>query len=100
MAPDRWVLKGGLALDLWLESRARTIKDADFVGPPDIQQATEDLLSAQVRDLGDYFAFRVTRSREASLEEPDPSVRFHETAEVAGSVLDEAVIDVGIRTAN
>ena len=97
VAPDRWTLKGGLALDLLLKSRARTTKDADLVGPSGSEQATEDLLSAQVLDLGDQFSFRVTRSREASLEEPEPTVRFHVTAEVAGSVFDEALIDVTIR---
>jgi predicted nucleotidyltransferase component of viral defense system len=97
VAPDRWVLKGALALDLGLESSARTTKDADLVGPLGIEEATEDLLSAQVCDLGDYFAFRLTRSREANSEEPEATVRFHVTAEVAGSVFDEAVIDVEIR---
>ncbi len=29
-APDRWVLKGGLALDYRLGSRARTTKDMDL----------------------------------------------------------------------
>ncbi len=97
VAPDRWALKGALALDLRLKSRARTTKDADLVGPPDSEQATEDLLSAQGLDLGDKFAFRITRSREAGLEEPEPTVRFHVTAEVAGTVFDEALIDVTIR---
>jgi len=97
VAPDRWALKGGLALDLRLKSRARTTKDADLVGPSASEQATEDLLSAQVLDLGDQFTFRVTRSRESGFDEPEPTVRFHVTAEVAGSVFDEALIDVTIR---
>jgi hypothetical protein len=96
VAPARWALKGGLALDLWLKSRARTTKDADLVGPSGTEQATEDLLSAQGLDLGDQFSFRVTQSRESGVEEPEPTVRFHVTAEVAGSVFDEAVIDVAI----
>ncbi len=97
VSPGRWALKGGLALDLRLESRARTTKDADLVGPSDSEQATEALLSAQAHGLEDHFAFRITRSREASLEELEPTIRFHVTTEVAGTVFDEAVIDVGIR---
>ena len=33
VAPDRWVLKGGLALDYRLGARARTTMDIDLAGP-------------------------------------------------------------------
>ncbi len=96
VAPDRWALKGALALDFRSPERARATKDADLVGPDSVEQATEDLLAAQAVGLDDHFVFRLTRTREAVSEHPEPTVRFHVTAELAGAVFDECTIDVGL----
>lgn len=93
-APDRWALKGALALDFRLPERARATKDADLVTEADIERLTEDLLTATRVDLGDNFSFRIRRGGTPDLEAPEPTVRFHVTAEVAGQLFDEATIDV------
>ena len=55
-APDRWLLKGALALDYRFGSRARTTTDIDLATAGDEASATVDLLAAQAVDLGDFFA--------------------------------------------
>ncbi len=45
VAPDRWVLKGGLALDYRLGAKARTTMDVDLAGAGDEDAATADLLA-------------------------------------------------------
>lgn len=54
VAPDRWLLKGALALDLRLGARSRTTKNMDLARYDDEEAATADLLAAQSVDLGDY----------------------------------------------
>jgi len=56
--PDRWVLKGGLGLQLRLGERARTTQDVDLLltlGDPFAL-----LAEAARADLGDWFAFEVS----------------------------------------
>ncbi len=64
-APDRWLLKGGLALDLRLSARARTTKDMDLARSDSEEAATRDFAEAQSLDIGDHFAFTITRSQNA-----------------------------------
>lgn len=40
VAPDRWILKGGLALDCRFGDRARTTRDVDLAVPGDEVSAT------------------------------------------------------------
>jgi hypothetical protein len=74
--PDRWALKGGLALQLRLGDRARTTKDIDL----SFERAGEDVLGA-LRDaasihMQDWFGFEVERSTCAGLGD-EPERRFH-----------------------
>ncbi|MGH2387799.1 MAG: nucleotidyl transferase AbiEii/AbiGii toxin family protein, partial [Chloroflexota bacterium] len=46
VAPNRWMLKGGLALDFRLGARARATKDMDLAHLDDPAAATADLLAA------------------------------------------------------
>lgn len=96
VAPGRWALKGALALDFRSVARARATMDADMVAPADLEQVTEDLLAAQSLDLKDSFTFRLRRVGTADAEAPEPTVRFHVTAEIAGAVFDEATIDIAV----
>lgn len=98
VTPDGWALKGALALDFRQPVRARATKDADLVTEADIAQLTEDLLAATRLDLDDHFVFRPRRMRDADSEQPEPTVRFHVTVEVAGQLLDEATLDVAVNT--
>jgi predicted nucleotidyltransferase component of viral defense system len=52
-APDRWVLKGALALDYRLGPGTRTTKDIDLGRMDDEEAATADFVRAQATDLGD-----------------------------------------------
>jgi hypothetical protein len=62
-APDRWLLKGALALDYRFGSHARTTRDIDLATAGDEASATANLLAAQAVDLGDFFAFAIRRSQ-------------------------------------
>lgn len=62
VAPDRWVLKGGLALDYRLGNRARVTMDVDLAGPDGEDATTADLLAVQELDLGDHFSFAIAGS--------------------------------------
>ena len=93
-APDRWVLKGALALDFRLAGRGRATKDMDLVRRDDEEAATEDLLAAQTVDLGDFFVFSVERAG-PTREIGGASVRFLERAELGGRLFEEVFVDVG-----
>lgn len=66
-APDRWTLKGGLALDFRLGRSARTTLDMDLAYRDDVDAATEALLAAQSLDLGDYFSFAIRRTEQLAI---------------------------------
>jgi hypothetical protein len=65
VAPDRWVLKGGLALDFRLAdrqgTRPRVTKDMDLARTGEIEAADENFRRAQEIELPDYFGFDVRR---------------------------------------
>lgn len=64
-APERWILKGAVALDYRLGDRARATMDLDLAHKADAEEATLDLLTAQSLDLDDFLAFEVSRLRHA-----------------------------------
>ncbi len=69
--------------------------DADVVAQMDLDQITEDLAAARGLDLQDYFMF-LTRRVSAPRDAPEPTVRFHVTAQIAGSVFDEGTLDIAV----
>lgn len=61
---ERWVLKGGYALELRLEGRARATRDLDLgLPPPSSDDLLEELQRAAERDLEDFFSFRVRQAK-------------------------------------
>lgn len=60
-APDRWVLKGALALDFRFESAGRATKDIDLVRRDNEEAATEDVIAAQAAELDDHFVFTIEK---------------------------------------
>ncbi len=66
VSPDRWILKGALALDFRLSdrqgARPRATKDMDLLHVGAIEAADADFRRAQDLDLGDYFEFAVERT--------------------------------------
>jgi predicted nucleotidyltransferase component of viral defense system len=95
VAPERLLLKGGLAMDYRLGYRARTTKDMDLGRSDDQDAVLADLQSAQQHDAGDFFSFVVTRTDALDDADVDGAVRFHVAAELAGRQFDSVVLDVG-----
>ena len=95
VAPDRWILKGAVALNYRKGAQFRTTKDLDIGRQDSEEAATEDFLAAQSLDLGDYFAFVIELSRELDPNEVDGAVRYHVTAVIAGRKFDDVRVDVG-----
>ncbi|MBI3971553.1 MAG: nucleotidyl transferase AbiEii/AbiGii toxin family protein [Chloroflexi bacterium] len=95
VAPDRWVLKGGLALDYRLGSRARTTRDMDLGRHDDESAATADLRAGQAVDLGDFFVFRVERTSHLDVALEGAAVRYRVRAELAGRPFEVVTLDVG-----
>jgi hypothetical protein len=64
VAPDSWMLTGGMALDLRLMQRPdfqrRTTVDLDFLYRQTRKTPEADLIAATQVDLHDYFVFAVT----------------------------------------
>ena len=96
VAPDRWVLKGGLALDFRLGARTRFTRDMDLARMDDADAATEDMIAAQACDLGDFFVFAVQRTDRLDALADGAAVRYHLSAQLAGRVFEETVVDVGL----
>ncbi|MCI0589342.1 MAG: nucleotidyl transferase AbiEii/AbiGii toxin family protein [Planctomycetes bacterium] len=94
-APERWVLKGALALEFRLGLRARTTRDMDLVLREGPEAAKEALLAAGAADLGDFFAFAVERSSERGGADEETAVRHRARAELAGRPFDDVIVDVG-----
>ena len=90
---NRWILKGGYALQLRTE-KARTTQDVDLLALEITEdQIAETLLEAAHRDAGDYFEFFVERS-DLNLDEGS-AIRFQVTSRVAGRVFERFHIDIG-----
>ena len=91
---ERWILKGGYALQLRTEN-ARTTQDIDLlaqrISPEEI---AETLLEVIHQDLGDYYEFYAERTiQDINL---GPAIRFRVTARLAGRVFERFHIDIGI----
>ena len=96
VAPDRWVLKGGLALDYRLGTKARTTMDIDLTGPGGGEDAaTADLLATGELDLGDHFSFAIERTAKLDQLVEGSAVRYHVQADLAGRLFEEFLVDMG-----
>jgi len=94
-APDRWVLKGALALDFRLESAGRATKDIDLLRRDNEGAAVEDLIAAQATELDDYFVFAIEKLDRREEWQEGAALRYRATAELAGRLFDEVIIDIG-----
>jgi hypothetical protein len=95
VAPGRWILKGGLALDYRFGERARTTRDIDVAMAGGEKGATMAMLDAQAADLGDFFVFTIERTADLDALLECAAVRFHVRVSLAGRVFEEFVVDVG-----
>jgi len=96
VAPNRWVLKGALALDFRLGARSRSTKDMDLVRLDSADAATADMLAVQTCDLGDHFAFAVHRTDRLDALTEGSAVRHHLRAQLAGRIFEETTVDIGL----
>jgi len=83
VAPDRWIVKGGVALDLRLGDQARTTKDLDLARQDSDEATMEDLLAATETDIDDYFIFKITRDATSPTDD-DQAFRYHVQSELDG----------------
>lgn len=94
-APDRWVLKGGFALELRLPGQARATRDVDIDWTASLDEATNALVEAAALALDDYFEFDIQRVGDADVGGAG-GVRFHADAYVGGRLFEPLLIDVGV----
>src|SRR5690349_20902515 len=77
VAPDRWVLKGALALDFRLGARARATRDMDLVRRDDTNSATADLRAAAMYPMDDFFGYIVEQTNRLDELEDATATRYH-----------------------
>ncbi len=94
-APDRWVLKGALALDFRLGGASRSTKDIDLGRDDNEEAAIEDIAAAQRLRLDDFFAFAATRTDAFDEVDEFQAIRFHVRAELAERVFEQFILDIG-----
>jgi hypothetical protein len=95
VAPNRWVLKGAVALHFRVGPQYRTTKDLDLGRLDDEQAATADFLAAQALDLGDFFTFAIQRTGQFDEALEGAAVRYHASAQLAGRPFEDIAVDVG-----
>ena len=95
VAPDRWVLKGAVALDFRFDATTRATRDMDLGRADDEEAAIEDFAAAQQLAMGDFFSFAVRRTDALDDTDDFKAIRFHVTAELAGRVFERFIVDVG-----
>jgi hypothetical protein len=94
-APDRWVLKGALALDFRMGERTRTTKDMDIVRGDNEEAATSDFVAVQAVDVDDFFSFAIEKGSAPGEALEDAAVRYRVRAELGGRSFDDVIVDVG-----
>lgn len=98
---ERWILKGGFALEVRLGDRARSTRDLD-VALSDSAATGRDvrdaLIDALTSDRGDMFDFEVSEPTNITPDEAGrPGWRFTITANLAGRVFQKVRVDVVAR---
>ena len=93
--PDRWILKGGFAIQLRLLDKARTTKDIDVLVLAESKDVLDLLRQAGKVDLEDWIGFEVEQSEDRAFAEFG-GTRFHVRSLLDGRTFEEFHIDVGI----
>lgn len=95
-APGRWLLKGGFALDLRLDDRARSTRDVDIEWQTEAADLLDLLLDATDRESDDFFVFAIEDAG-VPADRLGGSRRFRVTATVAARPFETFLVDVGFR---
>lgn len=96
LAPaERWVLKGGFALEARLAPRARATKDLDLALLDEFADLHEELIDALADDpAGDGFSFEIRKSGEIAPDDPgNDAWRFTVRARLAGKEFASVLVD-------
>lgn len=96
VAEDRWVLKGGFALDLRLAARARSTKDVDIEWRAAEAEMADSLLDAADHDAGDFFVLSIERTGTPS-DRLGGAHRFRVSSSLANRPFETFILDVGPR---
>jgi hypothetical protein len=95
VAPERWILKGAVALHFRVGPQFRSTQDLDLGRRDDEQAATRDFRLAQSVELGDYFSFAIQRTSKLDALVEGAAVRYHVTAELDGRPFERVTVDIG-----
>lgn len=96
VAPDRWALKGGMALETRLGEHARVSVDLDADHVDGVEAARADLQRAAVEDLGDHFGFAIAGSEELREGGVGLAVRYKLESSLAGRAFEPLQVDVSV----
>ncbi len=95
IAPDQWLVKGGVALDYRLREQARTTMDLDLVWRAGRDEIARHMIAMQSLQHEDYFTFTATGVPVTNIDGGLRASRYRVTAELAGRRFEEVTIDVG-----
>lgn len=84
VAPDRWAVKGGLALETRLGDRARVSLDLNADHLEGGEAARADLQRAATEDVGDHFAFALVGSENLRDAGAGLAIRYALESSLAG----------------
>ncbi|MDI6771626.1 MAG: nucleotidyl transferase AbiEii/AbiGii toxin family protein [bacterium] len=93
VAPDRWALKGGMALDTRLR-RARASLDLDADHALGAESARADILQAIALGVGDHFTFSFVGSSMLQEGGMQLAIRYRMDAYLAGRLFEYLQVDV------
>ncbi len=96
VAPGRWLLKGGFALDLRMAERARATKDIDIEWRDDATELSEVVIQAAEHDAGDFFVFTIERAGTPE-DRLGGAHRFRVSSMLATRSFESFLLDVGFR---
>jgi hypothetical protein len=96
VAPDRWALKGGFALETRLGGRARVSVDLDADHREGAEVARADLQRAAIAEIDDHFGFAVIGAEELREGGVELAVRYKLECSVAGRLFEPLQVDVSM----
>ena len=96
VAPGRWALKGGMALETRLGTRARVSVDLDVDHVHGATAARADLQRATITEMSDHFGFAVAGSEELGEAGVGLAVRYTIETSLAGRIFEPVQVDVTI----
>jgi len=96
VAPGRWALKGGFALETRLGGHARVSVDLDADHLWGAGAARADLQRAAIAEVDDHFGFAVTGTEELRAGGVGLAVRYKLESSLAGRLFEPLQVDVSV----